>query len=446
MVLLSHWNLRDEIKSNYASLPNAFEKQEMIYKVMERIVDQTIPLDVINNAEYDWNPYTNKTFKNGKEVALASEGARRYQHILDAYKVEKKIDPYTPALPTGIKRNFEGGMEMSVEQIKELFTHLVSSDQVKQVAKLIESRLGRQLRPYDIWYDGFKSRSTLSEDMLTEKTQAKYPTAQAFQDDMPRMLEALGFSKEDAKFLSDRIVVEGARGSGHAWGAQGRWEPARLRTRISGKGMDYKGYNIAVHEFGHNVEQTLDLYKIDYYTLNGVPNTGFTEALAFIFQKRDLELLGFDTERNDNTTLDIFWGLYEIMGVALVDMAVWEWLYANPEATAEDLKNATLRIAKETWNKYYEPVLGTKDSPLLAIYSHMVNSPMYLPNYPLGSIIEYQLESHFAKFNSKQDFANEIKRIYTLGRLTPQEWMQQAVGANISTQPILDEVQRIMNK
>ncbi|MEE1302549.1 MAG: hypothetical protein UHD64_07165, partial [Bacteroidales bacterium] len=135
-----------------------------------------------------------------------------------------------------------------------------------------------------------------------------------------------------------------------------------------------------------------------------------------------------------------------IMGVALVDMAVWEWLYANPEATAEDLKNATLRIAKETWNKYYEPVLGTKDSPLLAIYSHMVNSPMYLPNYPLGSIIEYQLESHFAKFNSKQDFANEIKRIYTLGRLTPQEWMQQAVGANISTQPILDEVQRIMNK
>lgn len=446
MVLLSHWNLRDEIKSNYASLPNAFEKQEMIYKVMERIVDQTIPLDVINNAEYDWNPYTNKTFKNGKEVELASEGARRYQHILDAYKVEKKIDPYTPALPTGIKRNFEGGMEMSVEQIKELFTHLVSSDQVKQVAKLIESRLGRQLRPYDIWYDGFKSRSTLSEDMLTEKTQAKYPTAQAFQDDMPRMLEALGFSKEDAKFLSDRIVVEGARGSGHAWGAQGRWEPARLRTRISGKGMDYKGYNIAVHEFGHNVEQTLDLYKIDYYTLNGVPNTGFTEALAFIFQKRDLELLGFDTERNDNTTLDIFWGLYEIMGVALVDIAVWEWLYANPEATAEDLKNATLRIAKETWNKYYEPVLGTKDSPLLAIYSHMVNSPMYLPNYPLGSIIEYQLESHFAKFNSKQEFANEIKRIYTLGRLTPQEWMQQAVGANISTQPILDEVQRIMNK
>lgn len=446
MVLLSHWNLRDEIKSNYANIPNAHEKQEMIYKVMERIVDQTIPLEVINNAEYDWDPYTNKTYKDGKEVALESEGTRRYQHILDAYKVEKKIDPYTPSLPTGIQRNFEGGMEMSVAQLKELFTHLVSSEQVKQVGELIKSRLGRELRPYDIWYDGFKSRSTLSEDMLTAKTQAMYPNAEAFEKDMPRMLEALGFSKEDANYLAERIVVEGARGSGHAWGAQGKWEPARLRTRIVGNGMDYKGYNIAVHEFGHNVEQVLDLYKIDYYTLNGVPNTGFTEALAFIFQKRDLDLLGFKSERNDNTTLDIFWGLYEIMGVALVDMAVWEWLYANPEATAEDLKNATLKIAKETWNKYYYPVLGTKDSPLLAIYSHMVNSPMYLPNYPLGHIIEYQLESHFAKFTNKQDFANEIKRIYTIGRLTPQLWMQQAVGANISTQPILDEISKIMSK
>ena len=39
-------------------------------------------------------------------------------------------------------------------------------------------------------------------------------------------------------------------------------DKARLRTRITDKGMNYKGYNIAVHEFGHNVEQTIDLYDI----------------------------------------------------------------------------------------------------------------------------------------------------------------------------------------
>ena len=47
MSLLSHWNLRDELKSDYADVPHAREKQEMIYKVMERIVTQEIPAAVV---------------------------------------------------------------------------------------------------------------------------------------------------------------------------------------------------------------------------------------------------------------------------------------------------------------------------------------------------------------------------------------------------------------
>ena len=52
--------------------------------------------------------------------------------------------------------------------------------------------------------------------------------------------------------------------------------------------MDYKGYNIAVHELGHNVEQTFSLNYVDHTLLAGVPNTAFTEAMAFVFQERDL--------------------------------------------------------------------------------------------------------------------------------------------------------------
>ena len=76
----------------------------------------------------------------------------------------------------------------------------------------------------------------------------------------------------------------------------------------------------------------------------------------------------------------------------------------------------------------------------------MVNSPMYLPNYPLGHIIEFQLEEHFAKCTSKKEFADEIMRIYKLGRLTPNQWMQQAVGANVSTTPILNAIDTILKK
>lgn len=446
MVLLSHWNLRDELKSNYTDAPNAHAKQEMIYKVMEHIVNQTIPADVINCGRYDWAPYTNKTYENGKEVSLKAEGSERFRRLLEVFKAERKIDRYSPQLSTAIDRNFEGSMEVAVKDIEKMFIELVSSPEVKEVAKMIETRLGRELRPYDIWYDGFKGRSAIPEDRLSEITRKKYPNAAAFAKDMPRMLRYLGFPAHDAKYISDKIVVESARGSGHAMGAQGRWEPARLRTRIGAGGMDYKGYNIAVHEFGHNVEQTLDLYDIDHYLLNGVPNTAFTEALAFVFQKRDLFLLGYDYKVDDNTTLDIFWGAYEIMGVALVDMYVWQWMYAHPDIDAAMLRDAVVAIAKDVWNTYYEPVLGTHDSPLLAIYSHMIDVPLYLANYPFGHIIEFQLESHFAGCRNLNEFASEIRRIYTLGRLTPDEWMKQAVGSEVSTRPLIEAVRVILSK
>src|SRR5690606_28515649 len=57
--LITHWNLRDELKANYAD-KDGLAKQRTIVKVMERIVTQTIPKAVIDNPNLDWNPFTNK--------------------------------------------------------------------------------------------------------------------------------------------------------------------------------------------------------------------------------------------------------------------------------------------------------------------------------------------------------------------------------------------------
>ena len=114
----------------------------------------------------------------------------------------------------------------------------------------------------------------------------KYPTAEAYRADIPNLLMQLGFSKERARYLADNIVVDPARGSGHAMGAARRGDKAHLRTRVEKSGMNYKGFNIAVHEMGHNVEQTFSLNDIDHTLLQGVPNTAFTEALAFVFQNQ----------------------------------------------------------------------------------------------------------------------------------------------------------------
>ena len=44
--------------------------------------------------------------------------------------------------------------------------------------------------------------------------------------------------------------------------------------------------------------------------------------------------------------------------MALVDMRVWRWMYAHPDATAAELREATLAIARDVWNRYYAPVFG----------------------------------------------------------------------------------------
>lgn len=444
-ILLSHWNLRDELKALYGT-EGGQEKQEMIYRVMQRIVDQTIPQAAVNGKDYVWKPSVVDD--------QPAEPYTRYERILEIAQAYFAEDPYCPTAPTGIIRNFEEGVEIPAEELDSLFRALVGSPQVAQVAAVIRERLGRELRPYDIWYDGFKSRAALDEDALSAETRKLYPDANAFAADMWRLLTRMGFYSEDARNIAHRIVVEPARGSGHAWPCLGRKEDARLRTRIPAAGMDYKGYNIAVHEFGHCVEQVLDMYYIDYYMLSGVPNTAYTEASAFLWQQRDLQLLpqtegikrlAISGSGKKDEVLDQFWSMYEIMGVSLVDMAMWQWIYAHPKASAKELCEATVQIAKDIWNRYYEPVLGEHDCVLLAVYSHMVNAPMYLPNYPLGHIVQYQLEEHLAQCATQQDFAAEYARIYRLGRLTPKEWMIQAVGATPSVDPILRAVSRVVD-
>jgi hypothetical protein len=56
--------------------------------------------------------------------------------------------------------------------------------------------------------------------------------------------------------------------------------------------------------------------------------------------------------------------------------------------------------------------------------------------------VQYQLEEHLAQYTRQQDFANEYARIYRLGRLTPKEWMIQAVGTPPSIEPVLHAVQQ----
>jgi len=462
--LLAHWNLRDEIKADYADPKTGLAQQRMIQKVMERIVTQTIPEAVINNPHVDWNPATNEvrpaavedsdsTTTRGRNVSGDPEPNTRYAMLLKTYQASRKADPYSPTAPTLIARRFDENREIPEARFQKMLEDVLGSPLVARVAALIQKRLGRPLEPFDIWYSGFRSRGAYSETQLDEIVRKKYPTAEAYKTDIPNLLIKLGFSKEKAEFLASNIVVDPARGSGHAMGASRRADKAHLRTRVEKNGMNYKGFNIAVHEMGHNVEQTISLNEIDHTLLQGVPNTAFTEALAFVFQGHDLELLGLtrpDARSQATKTLNDFWGTYEIAGVALVDMGVWHWMYAHPDATPAQMRDATLQISRDIWNRYYAPIFGSRDVVLLAIYSHMIDSFLYLPDYPLGHMIAFQIEQKMEKSGS---IGSEFERMAKAGNIAPDIWMKQATGAPVgpeallaATRQALEDVERTKEK
>ncbi|WP_277465339.1 hypothetical protein [Parabacteroides sp. PF5-6] len=443
MILLCHWNLRDEIKANYNKGKEGLEKQQTVYEVMKRVISQEIPREAINSGRYDWNPYTNTLSDAGQTIPFTPESPERYRKMLNNFHAQQRIDQYMG--DTYLDRKFNDEMEMALTDVEALFDRFLSAPELKEVGRLIQKRMGRKLQAFDIWYDGFKARANLDTEKLDQQLRQRYPDAQAMEDDLANILVKLGYAPERANYLAEKIAVDGARGSGHAAGASMKGQKARLRTRIPAGGMDYKGYNIAIHEFGHNVEQTISLYDVDYYLLEGVPNTAFTEALAFVFQKRDLEILGIDNndpEKNRMDLLDKVWSLYEIAGVSMLDIAVWKWLYAHPEATAVELQEAVVALSKEVWNRYYAPVFGVKDETVLAIYSHMIGYPLYLSAYAFGQIIEYQLENYFAG----KHFATEVDRIFALGCLTPNVWIQQATGSPLTVDPLLENLRKALEK
>ncbi len=447
MRLISHWNLRDELKADYAQ-KDGFKKQQMIAKVMERIVDQTIPKVVINNATVDWDPFTNKVtpapageIEEGAPLTTPVDNARepdtRYRVLLDDFLAARAVDPYSPTEPTLIARRFDIDREIPEQRFVAMMDEVLTSPLAPRLAALIQKRLGRPLAPFDLWYDGFRPRAKHPEAELDALTRKKYPTAQAYKNDIPRMLEKLGFAPDRARYFASHIVVDPSRGAGHALEAMRRGDDPHLRTRVEAGGMNYKGYNIAVHEMGHNVEQICSLYLVDHTLLAGVPNTAFTEALAFVFQARDLELLGLgkpDAASERLRAISDYWQTFEIAGVALVDLAVWHWMYAHPKATPAELRAATVEIAKSTWNKYYAPIFGVRDSLLLGVYSHMIDAFLYLPDYPVGHLIAAQIEEHM---RTHGPLGKEFERMASFGSVTPDLWMKNATGEPVSPRALL---------
>src|SRR5215470_2151664 len=117
-------------------------------------------------------------------------------------------------------------------------------------------------------------------------------------------------------------------------------------------------------------------------------------------------------------------------------------MYDHPNAEAAELRDAVVQIAKEHWNKFCAPVLGGQDTVLLGIYSHMISYPLYLPDYPLGHLIAFQIEEQVKKAGV---LGPEFERMAKYGSVTPDVWMVNAAGSPVSAQPLLRATEKALS-
>lgn len=437
--VISHWGLRDEIKSLYQE-PQPLERQKTIQTIMYRIIAQEIPAAVIDNKAKLWDPARNLV--DGK--VSPREPDTRYAMLKSVWEAARLNDPFYPGYATLPDRIFRLEREMPEKEYVAILESVLKAPVGMKTADLIRKRLGRDLQPFDIWYDGFRPPRGMEAEKLDAIVRAKYPDAEAFRKDIPQILVKLGFERPTAEFVASRIIVEPARGAGHASGQNMKLDKAHLRTGVRKDGMDYDGFNTSMHELGHTVEQTFSMHRADNYLMARVPSNAFTEDFAFIFQARDLEMLGLaksDPKTQALKDLNDFWATREIAGVGLVDIRAWHWMYAHPNAAPDEIRRAVIASAKDVWNEFYAPVIGVKDSPILAIYSHMISYPMYLANYPMGHVIAFQIEDYF----KTHPLGKDMERMCSLGALTPDEWMRQAVGSPITAKPMISAAEKALN-
>ncbi len=433
--LIAHWLVREEIKAGYSD-PDGVSKQAALSWVLARHIDGTIPTAIMSGEPgADWDPQRNTI---GGAAAGELLGAVRSERWLEQFALAREFDPHYPEQPTAIARKFELAREIPESEVERLLEALLAHPVRLELAEFLRARLGRPLQPFDIYFDDIAEKRTA--DDLNAAVRRLFPDERAFERSLPEVLRGLGFPADKAEFLGSRVRVEIARGAGHAMRPglveYGAW----LRTsRLSGE-LGWDGFDTAMHELGHNLEQLCSTHFAPRPALRNVPNTACTEAFAFLYQSLAKRVLGLHDDSaaqrgHDLDCVQTMLAACQIAGPSLLELRVWRWLYAHPGASAAALRETVLATADQLWQQHYARDFGPDPWRLLAAYQHMIAHPLYLADYTLGHIISHQIRSHMRG----KDLAQETIRICSLGRFTPDQWMRKAVGSGISAQPLGDD-------
>lgn len=435
--LLVHWQVREEIKGCYG-VADGLERQRALRSLFGRYIDGSLPRAVLEGTADKWEPRENLV--NGRPCS-DTIGDKRYLLWLNNLEAARIEDQYSPEYPTALARKFDWEREISRPRVREILTGILAHPLRSRLAEYLKRRIGRDLEPHDIYFEDVVQAPP--GDELDRLTRERYPDLDAFRTGLPDLLQDLGFPPSEARFLAENIAVETARGSGHAMPMGMPQYPAWLRTSGKGEAFGWDAFQTAMHELGHNVEMVYSCHGVPRPALRRVPNIALTEAFAFLYQSLALDLLGVTDPQVQGpgaAAIQTLLGAWQIAGPALLDLEIWEWLYAHPQADARELREQVLATADVIWKEYYQEFFGNDSDHLPAAYQHMIAFPLYLADYVLGHVAAHQIRAHM----QGRELAQETARICSQGRLTPDLWMERAVGSSLSSEPLFQDAARFL--
>ena len=405
--LLAHWLVREEIKGGYND-PDGLHKQRALARVMSRYIDGSLPQAIMERSSTaDWDPEQNTI--DGADAGPAI-GLLRYEHWMDNVSVARAYDEHHPDHPTAIARKFELEREIPELEVEQLLVDLLAAPVRADLASVLSNRLGRPLEAHDIYFDDlFETRDADEMNAVVARLCADETE---FEAKLPEILRGLGWPDDEADFLGSRVRVEIARGSGHAMRPQLAEYGAWLRTNRLKDQLGWDGFDTAMHELGHNLEQLCSTFYVPRPAMRGVPNTACTEAFAFLYQSLGKRALGIEdaaaAERAfHEETIAAMLMTCQIAGPSLVELRTWREIYALGDACdPEAIRTALLRHSEEVWNEFFKPHFGEDRYHILGAYQHMLGHPLYLADYAIGRTISHQITttSHKVSLGSGQSF------------------------------------------
>jgi hypothetical protein len=73
----------------------------------------------------------------------------------------------------------------------------------------------------------------------------------------------------------------------------------------------------------------------------------------------------------------------------------------------------------------------------------MIDSLLYLPDYPIGHMIARQIEEHLKQAGP---LGPEFERMATYGALAPDLWMKHATGAPVGPDALIQATERALQQ